>query len=58
MKKIQAPVLSWSIDLIVYNSIIPACNDMSRADEILRLNQDLINPAVLQVGMEVTVYAR
>jgi hypothetical protein len=28
------------------------------ADEILRLNQDLINPAVLQVGMEVTVYAR
>lgn len=32
--------------------------DMSRADEILRLNQDLMNPAVLQAGMEVTVYAR
>lgn len=32
--------------------------DMSRAKEILRLNPDLQNPAVLQVGMELTVYAR
>ncbi|MFA3041531.1 DNA circularization protein [Acinetobacter pittii] len=32
--------------------------DMSRADEIRRLNPDLINPAALQVGMELTVYAR
>ncbi|MHA4952250.1 multidrug DMT transporter [Acinetobacter pittii] len=33
-------------------------SDMSRADEIRRLNPDLINPAALQVGMELTVYAR
>lgn len=32
--------------------------DMSRASEIRRLNPDLVNPAVLQVGMELTVYAR
>ncbi|MCH7357455.1 DNA circularization N-terminal domain-containing protein [Acinetobacter sp. NIPH 1958] len=32
--------------------------DMRRADEIRRLNPDLINPAALQVGMELTVYAR
>lgn len=32
--------------------------DMDRADEIRRLNPDLFNPAVLQVGMELTVYAR
>lgn len=32
--------------------------DMSRASEIRRLNPDLINPAVLQTGMEITVYAR
>ncbi len=32
--------------------------DMSRADEIRRLNPDLVNPAVLQVGMELTIYAR
>ncbi len=32
--------------------------DMSRADEIRRLNPDLINPAALRVGMELTVYAR
>lgn len=32
--------------------------DMNRASEIRRLNPDLINPAVLQVGMELTVYAR
>ncbi len=32
--------------------------DMNRADEIRRLNPDLFNPAVLQVGMELTVYAR
>ncbi|MGQ1501244.1 DNA circularization protein [Acinetobacter baumannii] len=32
--------------------------DMSRADEIRRLNPDLINPAALQVGMELTIYAR
>ncbi|MDS7929629.1 DNA circularization N-terminal domain-containing protein [Acinetobacter sp. V102_4] len=32
--------------------------DMSRSDEILRLNPDLINPARLLVGMELTVYAR
>lgn len=32
--------------------------DMERADEIRRLNPDLLNPAVLQIGMELTVYAR
>ncbi|ENX02647.1 hypothetical protein F900_01093 [Acinetobacter modestus] len=32
--------------------------DMDRADEIRRLNPDLFNPAVLQIGMELTVYAR
>lgn len=32
--------------------------DMSRADEIRRLNPDLVNPATLQVGMELTIYAR
>ncbi|MBJ8502297.1 DNA circularization protein [Acinetobacter pittii] len=32
--------------------------DMSRADEIRRLNPDLINPAALQIGMELTIYAR
>ncbi|KQK67638.1 multidrug DMT transporter [Acinetobacter baumannii] len=32
--------------------------DMSRADEIRRLNPELINPAALQVGMELTIYAR
>ncbi len=32
--------------------------DMERADEIRRLNPELFNPAVLQVGMELTVYAR
>ncbi|MCU4378281.1 DNA circularization protein [Acinetobacter haemolyticus] len=32
--------------------------DMDRADEIRRLNPDLLNPAVLQIGMELTVYAR
>ena len=32
--------------------------DMSRASEICRLNPDLINPAVLRPGMELTVYAR
>lgn len=32
--------------------------DMSRADEIRRLNPDLVNPAALQVGMELTIYAR
>ena len=32
--------------------------DMSRANEIRRLNPDLVNPAVLQVGMELTVYAQ
>lgn len=32
--------------------------DMDRADEIIRLNPDLMNPALLQVGMELTVYAR
>ncbi|RSN84425.1 multidrug DMT transporter [Acinetobacter baumannii] len=32
--------------------------DMERAEEIRRLNPDLFNPAVLQVGMELTVYAR
>ncbi|TCM61859.1 prophage DNA circulation protein [Acinetobacter calcoaceticus] len=32
--------------------------DMNRADEIIRLNPDLMNPALLQVGMELTVYAR
>ncbi|CAM4094739.1 DNA circularization protein [Acinetobacter pragensis] len=32
--------------------------DMSRASEILRLNPDLVNPAVLRPGMELTVYAR
>jgi prophage DNA circulation protein len=32
--------------------------DMDRAEEIRRLNPDLINPAVLQIGMELTVYAR
>lgn len=32
--------------------------DMRRADEIRRLNPDLINPAALQVGMELTIYAR
>lgn len=32
--------------------------DMSRATEIQRLNPDLQNPALLQLGMELTVYAR
>lgn len=32
--------------------------DMDRAEEIRRLNPDLSNPAVLQIGMELTVYAR
>ncbi len=32
--------------------------DMRRADEIRRLNPELINPAALQVGMELTIYAR
>ncbi|MFA3089865.1 MULTISPECIES: DNA circularization protein [Acinetobacter] len=32
--------------------------DMRRADEIRRLNPDLVNPAALQVGMELTIYAR
>ncbi|WP_180175067.1 MULTISPECIES: DNA circularization protein [Acinetobacter] len=32
--------------------------DMERAHEIRRLNPDLVNPAVLQPGMEITVYAR
>ena len=32
--------------------------DMNRADEIRRLNPDLQNPALLQTGMELTVYAR
>nr|DAE96192.1 MAG TPA: DNA circulation protein [Caudoviricetes sp.] len=32
--------------------------DMDRADEIRRLNPDLLNPAVLQIGMELTIYAR
>ncbi|MDA4859857.1 multidrug DMT transporter, partial [Acinetobacter baumannii] len=32
--------------------------DMRRAEEIRRLNPDLINPAALQVGMELTIYAR
>lgn len=32
--------------------------DMSRANEIRRLNPDLVNPAALQVGMELTIYAR
>lgn len=32
--------------------------DMSRSTEILRLNPDLVNPALLQKGMELTVYAR
>ncbi|OTG68314.1 multidrug DMT transporter [Acinetobacter sp. ANC 4470] len=32
--------------------------DMNRASEIRRLNPDLVNPAVLRPGMEVTVYAR
>lgn len=32
--------------------------DMSRANEIRRLNPDLVNPAVLRPGMELTVYAR
>ncbi|RSO86140.1 multidrug DMT transporter [Acinetobacter ursingii] len=32
--------------------------DMSRANEINRLNQNLINPAMLLSGMELTVYAR
>lgn len=32
--------------------------DMDRADEIIRLNPDLMNPALLQVGIELTVYAR
>ncbi|HCA5335521.1 TPA: DNA circularization N-terminal domain-containing protein [Acinetobacter baumannii] len=32
--------------------------DMHRADEIRRLNPDLVNPAVLQIGMELTIYAR
>ncbi|MFW1760555.1 DNA circularization protein [Acinetobacter calcoaceticus] len=32
--------------------------DMGRADEIRRLNPDLVNPAALQVGMELTIYAR
>ncbi|MFW1840055.1 DNA circularization protein [Acinetobacter gyllenbergii] len=33
-------------------------SDMDRAEEIRRLNPDLSNPAVLQIGMELTVYAR
>ena len=32
--------------------------DMTRASEIRRLNPDLVNPAVLRPGMELTVYAR
>ncbi|RLL16530.1 multidrug DMT transporter, partial [Acinetobacter chengduensis] len=32
--------------------------DMSRVSEIRRLNPDLVNPAVLRPGMELTVYAR
>lgn len=32
--------------------------DMDRADEIRRLNPDLFNPAILQIGTELTVYAR
>lgn len=32
--------------------------DMNRASEIRRLNPDLVNPAVLRPGMELTVYAR
>ncbi|CAB1222479.1 DNA circularization protein [Acinetobacter bouvetii] len=32
--------------------------DMERAGEIRRLNPDLVNPAVLQPGMEITIYAR
>ncbi|MBO2842472.1 DNA circularization protein [Acinetobacter baumannii] len=32
--------------------------DMRRAEEIRRLNPDLINPAALQVGMELIIYAR
>lgn len=32
--------------------------DLGRADEIRRLNPDLVNPAALQVGMELTIYAR
>lgn len=32
--------------------------DMSRCNEIRRLNPDLVNPAVLRPGMEITVYAR
>lgn len=32
--------------------------DMTRANEIRRLNPDLVNPAVLRPGMELTVYAR
>ncbi len=32
--------------------------DMSRANEIRRLNPDLQNPALLYAGMELTVYAR
>ncbi|ENW79779.1 hypothetical protein F909_02882 [Acinetobacter sp. ANC 3929] len=32
--------------------------DMDRAEEIRHLNPDLLNPALLQIGMELTVYAR
>lgn len=32
--------------------------DMSRASEIRRLNPDLVNPAILRPGLELTVYAR
>jgi len=32
--------------------------DMDRASEIRQLNPDLVNPAVLRPGMELTVYAR
>lgn len=32
--------------------------DMSRSDEIIRLNPNVMNPSLLQTGMELTVYAR
>ncbi|MRA46603.1 DNA circularization protein [Acinetobacter pittii] len=51
--KVQIPVpctLHWLAHYLY--------GDMGRADEIRRLNPDLVNPAALQVGMELTIYAR
>lgn len=49
--KIVVPCTLHSLAHMLYG-------DMDRAEEIRHLNPDLFNPAVLQIGMELTVYAR